>query len=137
MQKAEREELTRSVEQQGRLLEEIVVYEGRILDGYERYLACREFGVPLRIRTFDPAVEGDPTDFVLDKNLRRTRLKDPQLAMVAARLVSAKIGYNQHRKEGTTIVEASQRVGVHPKMVERAKYVLEKIGTCCGCRWRT
>ena len=108
------------------LEDEIVLFEGKILDGRARYLACRESGTPPRFREYDPAVEGDPVDYVLKRNLDRRQLKDPQLAVIAARLATAKIGDNQHRKQGTTIVAASQRAGVNAKMVERAKRILEK-----------
>ncbi|UGY11802.1 hypothetical protein HAP48_0001415 (plasmid) [Bradyrhizobium septentrionale] len=45
--------------------------------------------------------------------------------MIGARLVTARLGYNRY-SEGTTIVGASELVGVHPKMVERSKAILEK-----------
>jgi hypothetical protein len=117
--------LTVSIRTHG-LLDEIVRYQGKTLDGVARFAACIEAGIPPRFRDFDPTVEGDPIDFVLQKNLFRRQLNDSQLAIIAARLATAKIGDNQYRKQGTTIVAASQRVGVHPKMVERAKRILEK-----------
>jgi N6-adenosine-specific RNA methylase IME4 len=108
------------------LVDEIVLFEGKILDGRARYAACIAALRAPRFREFSPDIEGHPADFVLRENLLRKHLKDPQLAMIAARLVTAQPGHNQYSKEGTTIVAASTLVGVHPKRVERARRVLEK-----------
>src|SRR6478609_3951153 len=54
------------------LVDDIVVFEGKILDGRARYLACLASGNTPRFREFDPAIEGDPIDFVVNKNLDRT-----------------------------------------------------------------
>src|SRR6476620_3635608 len=53
------------------LVDDIVVFEGKILDGRARYLACLASGNTPRFREFDPAIEGDPIDFVVNKNLDR------------------------------------------------------------------
>ena len=53
----------------------------------------------------DPAVEGDPVDYVLKRNLDRRQLKDPQLAVIAARLVTAKIGTTN---TGNRVLQLSQ-----------------------------
>lgn len=125
MQTPQMAALTNIIKTEG-LVDDIVLFEGKVLDGRARYLACLESGVTPRFREFDPTVEGNPIEFVVKKNLDRRQLKDPQLALIAARMAGAKLGDNQYHKQGTTIVAASRRVGIHPKMVERAKRILEK-----------
>lgn len=79
------------------LREKIVIFEGKILDGRNRYLALYGFddrelppeGDELWLTTFRrfvPVQDGDPLAWVLSKNLHRRHLTDSQRAMVAARL---------------------------------------------------
>jgi hypothetical protein len=67
------------------LQEEIVLYEGKILDGRSRYLACLLKGVPPRFRQYAGEC-GSPLAFVVSKNIHRRHLTDGQRAWVAARL---------------------------------------------------
>src|SRR5262249_62357764 len=60
------------------LREPIVLYEGKILDGRNRYIACRALGIPLKTREFDPSIEGDPFAYVLSANLHRRHLTAEQ-----------------------------------------------------------
>jgi hypothetical protein len=72
------------------LSEAIVRHEGKILDGWERYKACRSCGVEPVFRDFDPSQEGDPRQFVLRMLFRRKHFDKTQRAMIAARLVTPK-----------------------------------------------
>jgi ParB-like chromosome segregation protein Spo0J len=67
------------------LQEEIVVHEGKILDGRHRYLACLAKGVPPRFRPYAGEC-GSPLAFVVAKNVRRRHLTESQRALLAARL---------------------------------------------------
>jgi ParB-like chromosome segregation protein Spo0J len=71
------------------LREEIIVYEGKILDGRNRYNACREAKTPLKIRHFDPTTEGDPEAFVVSKNVLRRHLEIKDKKDAAAILIKA------------------------------------------------
>jgi len=80
-----------------KLREPIVIYEGKILDGRNRYNACKELGLLVDTKRYDG---DDPVGFVLSANLHRRHLNESQRAMVAAKLASLKVGANQHTKEG-------------------------------------
>jgi hypothetical protein len=67
------------------LREAIVLYQGMVLDGRNRYRACLETGVEPRFRQFDPVTEGDPELFVRSDNLHRRHLTSGQRAVLADR----------------------------------------------------
>src|SRR5947207_798882 len=61
------------------LLEEIVLYQGTILDGWSRYRACQARGIKPRFREF---TSHDPVAYVLSKNVQRRHLSVVQLLRV-------------------------------------------------------
>ncbi|HUY89057.1 MAG TPA: ParB/RepB/Spo0J family partition protein, partial [Pirellulales bacterium] len=87
-------ELAHDIEAHGQL-EPIVLFEGRILDGRQRWLACRMAGVEPQM--IDWPGPGEPVAWVISKNLRRRHLSDSQRAMVAARL--ANLSWGQNKRE--------------------------------------
>lgn len=82
----ERTELMESIKDHG-LKEKIVMLDGKILDGLNRYDVCLEAKIPPLFREFDPTIDGDPVDFVKDKNLNRRHLSTSQRATIAADLL--------------------------------------------------
>jgi hypothetical protein len=73
--KAELEELTADIEKNG-LRDPAILFEGEILDGRSRQMACHKAGVELRTEEFDPELHGpDPLAFVVSKNFRRRQLQ--------------------------------------------------------------
>jgi ParB-like nuclease domain len=76
------------------LREPVVIYEGKVIDGRNRYKACKELNLPTP--TTKPYDGGDPLGFVLSANLHRRHLNESQRAVVAAKLVTTKLGDNQH-----------------------------------------
>jgi len=96
MEGREFDDLVASIKQSG-LREAIIIHEGMILDGRNRYRACKAAGVPARLDTFGL---GDPVAFVVDKNMHRRHLNESQRALIAAQLLMLKkVGDNQHTKE--------------------------------------
>jgi|GEM_PF-3693596 len=71
--------LKRSIQQVG-LLEPITLYDGKILDGRNRYEACQAIGVEPVVRSLDDGV--DPLDLVMAANMRRRHLSEGQKVQI-------------------------------------------------------
>ena len=65
--------------------EAIVLFEGKILDGRNRYLACKMFNI---IPIFEELKKGiDPLTFIISKNLYRSHLNTAQRCEIALKLL--------------------------------------------------
>jgi len=63
----------------------IVLFEGKILDGRNRYFACKMFEI---ITKFEELKEGiDPLTFIISKNLHRRHLNTAQRCEIALKLL--------------------------------------------------
>lgn len=108
--------------------EPIVLFEGKILDGRNRYRACMSKGIDPRTIQFDGA---DPLAFVLSKNLHRRHLTESQRAMVAAELANMRHGGNRKDQAANlpldrTQAEAAEMLNVSGRSVRTAKHVIEE-----------
>ncbi len=77
----ELDDLADDIRRQG-LLEPIWLFEGKILDGRNRYRACTIAGVEVRSKTFNGTFD-EAIDFSLSLNEKRRHLTASQRAMVA------------------------------------------------------
>jgi hypothetical protein len=68
------------------LLEPIVIFDGKILDGRNRYRACLDAGEPLNVVELSP--NDDPVAFVISRNVHRRHLTESQRAIAAAKLAN-------------------------------------------------
>jgi len=83
MQSDEYENLVADIKQNG-LIEPIILYENKILDGRNRWKACIEAGVEPRFENYS----GDsPISYVISKNANRRHLSKSQLAMIATEVL--------------------------------------------------
>lgn len=80
------------------LREPIVVHEGMILDGGNRYRACLEAGVEPSIKEFDG---GNLVSFVLSANLHRRHLTPGQAAAIVASATDWQTSQSRGRPEQT------------------------------------
>lgn len=109
------------------LLNPIVLYEGQILDGRNRFNACQQAGVqPLFLE-----YEGNnPLNHVVSLNLTRRHLSESQRALVGAKLANMKAGDNQYGnanlRDHTSINHASQLLNISPRSINTAKKVLRE-----------
>lgn len=119
MSDADLDAFTKDIKANG-LGEDIVLYEGKILDGRARHQACIRAGVEPRYVEY---AGSDPLGFVVSKNLHRRHLTDNQRTVAAAKAADLKLGANQHA-EGMPIGTASRVFNVSPRSVARMKVVL-------------
>jgi ParB-like chromosome segregation protein Spo0J len=110
------------------LREPITLYEDKILDGRNRYRAAvkakMQYG--LKEENFRTYQGSDPLGFVVSANLHRRHLTESQRALIAARLVTTKLGDNQFNKPGVTTKQAATMLGVSEATVKTAKDVAQK-----------
>jgi ParB-like chromosome segregation protein Spo0J len=67
--------------------EPFVLHRNRIVDGRNRYRACRQLGIAVKVKPWDE--RGSLVAFVMDRNLERRHLSESQRALLAARLKGA------------------------------------------------
>lgn len=123
------------------LREKIVMFEGKILDGRNRYRAAVAAGLidpsgetdmgnwdPRFFRHHQPRKDGDPLAFVLSLNLHRRHLTTSQRAMIAAQIGRIGHGGNQSKAsyEGLTLDARATQLSVGRASVERAEIVVDK-----------
>lgn len=138
METADLQALAENIKQEG-LKEEIVTFEGKILDGRSRFAACKLVGVKPATRAFgDRKSDGDnPLNFVLSENVHRRHLTNEQRAIIAGELsMRSQPGRpvekngDDHGENGeaasTTQDEAAKLMNVSPAAVRRASKVLKK-----------
>lgn len=98
--------------------------DGRIIDGRNRYRACRQAGIEPITRTYD-GPDGELVRFVISLNLHRRHLDSDQRAVVAARVEEYEQGRpgkdaNLHVKRS----DAAELLRVSERSVAAAKKVL-------------
>jgi ParB-like chromosome segregation protein Spo0J len=112
-------ELVDDISEHG-LLEPIVLYEGKILDGRHRYRACIEAGIEPEFTDYEG---DDPLAFAISVNLRRRHLSESQRAMIAERLAPLENGQRSDLVQAPSIEGAAQMLNVGRASVERARFV--------------
>jgi site-specific DNA-methyltransferase (adenine-specific) len=80
MSEEEYRQLVQDIKANG-LREPIWTYQGKIIDGRNRYLACMELGIEPRYREWDG--QGSLVQFVVSLNLHRRHLTSSQKAVIA------------------------------------------------------
>ena len=96
--------------------------DGKVLEGKNRYRACRMAEVEPRFEEFEG---GDPLAFVISKNLRRRHLDTSQRAMIAAKLATMRQGARTDLAPNgaRSDANAAEAFSVGERTVERAKAV--------------
>jgi hypothetical protein len=116
--------LTADIAAQG-LREPIWLYDGRILDGRNRYRACQALGLACPTREY---VGENPLSLVLSMNLHRRHLTESQRAMVAAKLANMRQGARTDVRPRVNLPEvsnaqAAETLNISESLVKHAKKV--------------
>lgn len=107
------------------LLEPVVLYENKILDGRNRYAACRKAKVE---PDFVPFEGSDPLAFVISMNLHRRHLSTSQRAIIAAELSGPQQQGARHdlgKNAQVSRVEAAKLLNVSERTVKNAAALIE------------
>jgi len=103
------------------LLTPITLFEGKILDGRNRYLACEMLNIEPDYVEFDG---NDPLPFVVSRNLCRRHLSESQRAMVAAAIIE--LQRKESGRSEVTLEEAAEQFNVSERLISHAVNVLHK-----------
>jgi len=106
----------------------IVLFEERILDGRNRYLACKEAGILPRIVNYEG---DDPVGVVASLNLQRRHLNPSQRAMIAAKLANSKPGGDRSKPQncGLSHGQAAASYMVSKRLVDMASALLNAVAS--------
>jgi hypothetical protein len=120
------DELVTSIKENG-LRELIVILDGAILDGRNRYNACLAAGVEPR---FTPFKGNDPVRFVLAANIHRRHLNESQRATIAAKIANLAHGGDRKSDQAANLpvltqAAAAEMLNVSARSVRTARKVLE------------
>jgi hypothetical protein len=122
----ELDQLAESIRDKG-LQVDIEIFEGKIIDGRNRYRACLMAGVePEYVET---ELTGSPTDYVMALNLHRRHLNESQRAMVAAK---AKERYTAEAKERQKQSKGRGKKGVANLPPQKTGKARDKAGEAVG-----
>jgi ParB-like chromosome segregation protein Spo0J len=108
------------------LREPIVVHEGNILDGRNRYRACADLGIEPMTQVWNG--EGDPLDYVVSKNLHRRHLSASQAAMVGNKIAELKQGARTDLGQicPKSRAEVAKRLNISERSIKSAKVVADR-----------
>jgi hypothetical protein len=111
------------------LMEPITTYQGKIIDGRNRYRACIEAEVKPRFIEFDGCVP--LINFILSLNLHRRHLDEGQRGIVAAKVESLRHGQRADISRDANLhvctrSEAADLLNVSPRTVASASKVLRE-----------
>ena len=117
--------------------EPITLHEGKILDGWHRYKACKDLNMKPETREC-PLIDGGGSalDFVTSMNIARRHLTIGQRAMISARLAGIMFEHGGDRRSkdfqppvgGLKIsgVEAAKKMKISPTTHDRARLILKR-----------
>lgn len=122
MDESQYSDLVADIKENG-LVESIVLHEGKILDGRNRYNACNDAGVEPNFVEYEGE---DALSYVISLNLNRRHLNESQRAMIGARLANMKVG-NPNLQSGKSAQlsnkDASDKLNVSERIIKSAKKV--------------
>lgn len=106
------------------LLQPVLTYQDKILDGRHRYRACLELGKAVKFEAFD-GTSDEALDHVVSLNIHRRHLNESQRAMIAAEIATMKHGGDRSKGSidplTTTVAQAAEKLNIGEASVKRAQ----------------
>lgn len=115
----ELQELAENIKKRGQR-HSIKLLDGKILDGRNRYLACKIAGVAPITENF---TESDAMEFVLSENMHRRHLNESQRAMIGAEAANLQQGQKSNTPAGVSQEKVAELMHVSPRSIQRARKV--------------
>jgi hypothetical protein len=111
-------ELTADIKQNG-LVNPIVIHDGQIVDGRNRYVACRRAGVDPKTINWKEKYTGPMSlyEWIWSENGQRRHLTTDQIVMIQVKLKKMAVQEASHQRQ----IDAGQKQGVHGKQGGRGK----------------
>jgi len=119
MDESQYSDLVADIKENG-LIESIILYEGKILDGRNRYNACNDAGVEPSFVEYEGE---DALSYVISLNLNRRHLNESQRAMIGARLANMKGRRKVGKSADFSNKDASDKLNVSERIIRSAKQV--------------
>lgn len=131
---AEFEQLVNDIREHGQR-EPIIVHDGMILDGRNRWRACEQLGIEPAVERWDGT--GTPEQFVISRNIMRRHLTSSQRAWLMSELTNLRHGQHPEKKNKKedlantrsptmTVSEAAEMANVPEAHIYDAKAVRER-----------
>ncbi|MGE0210328.1 MAG: hypothetical protein AB7S41_01390 [Parvibaculaceae bacterium] len=136
MSDEQREEVKGSIAGHGMIDPVVTLYEGKIIDGWERYQLCLELKETPRI--VDLPEDMDPVVFLTAKNFMRKQVTKTQRAMAADRLANMERGRNKRAKNASSeelqmsVEDAAKLFGVSDRLVHNVRSLRHTWKGRCG-----
>jgi len=99
----EREQLEQNIVESGKCYDPIVLWEGVILDGHNRFEICVKHGIEFQVKDIQLASREEAIVWILDNQLSRRSLSDVariEMALLKAEMLREKAQRNQSRAGG-------------------------------------
>jgi len=119
MEQSQYEDLVADIKENG-LIESIILHEGKILDGRNRYNACIDSNV---VPNFVEYEGEDALSYVISLNLNRRHLNESQRAMIGANLANMKGRRKVDQLDHFSNKDVAEKLNVGLGSIKRAKKV--------------
>ena len=125
-------------------IELAVLYEGKILDGRNRYRVCKQLGIELQVREWKPSESTGmtPLQFVISENIMRRHLNEAQRSEIALLLLPEEEKKAEERHKAILPKEGDKNGKFKPlppseRKGESAKFVGDKVKVGATSIYRT
>ena len=119
--------LVEDIKQFGQI-EPAVLFEGKIIDGRNRYRACKQLGIELIVREWNPSefTGMTPLQFVISENIMRRHLNTAQKSEIGLLLLEEEKKLAKERMRAVAKIKAEKMRGKNGRFEEITESVQNK-----------